>query len=416
MSMTPRQWRSLISATVMAIATTLATAISPATAKLEDSPKALVDQAWQIVHQEYADRSFNDKDWLAVRQQYLSQPYSSTDQAYLAVDQMLKQLGDPYTRFLTPAGMKDIVDNVSGDFIGVGVTVTLDPLTQEWVVLEVAPGSPAANVGISKQDIVVSINGKQTASINPRQASQYIIGPVGSKVALQVRRGRDFLVHQLVREHIDLNPLIYGVQSTDKGKFGYIRMPVFTTKSTKAMEQALITLEKQQVQGYLLDLRHNPGGVFEASIDIARLWMGSGQVISSILQRGQKEVFRAPGPGYTAKPLVVLVDEQSASASEVLAAALQDNRRAPIVGTKTFGKGIVQNLKALTDGSGVVVTTAQYFTPKGKNIHKIGLTPDLIVNLPEGTSFKPKASEVLPPLTDQQYARALKLLTKQTRP
>ncbi|NJM95461.1 MAG: PDZ domain-containing protein [Acaryochloridaceae cyanobacterium CSU_5_19] len=160
MSMTPRQWRSLISATVMAIATTLATAISPATAKLEDSPKALVDQAWQIVHQEYADRSFNDKDWLAVRQQYLSQPYSSTDQAYLAVDQMLKQLGDPYTRFLTPAGMKDIVDNVSGDFIGVGVTVTLDPLTQEWVVLEVAPGSPAANVGISKQDIVVSINGK----------------------------------------------------------------------------------------------------------------------------------------------------------------------------------------------------------------------------------------------------------------
>lgn len=410
-----QSWR-LISASIWAIATSLTVIISPATAKLENSPKALVDQAWQIVNQEYVDRSFNRQDWQAVRQQYLNQSYTSTAQAYLAVDQMLKRLGDPYTRFLTPDSMKDLVDNVSGDFIGVGVTVSLDPLTQEWIVVEIIPGSPAANAGISKQDIVVSINGKQTASINPKQASQYIIGTVGSKVALQVRRGRDFLTYQLVREHLDLNPLVYQVQSTDQGKFGYIRMPVFTTKSAQDMVKALTELEKQQVRGYLLDLRQNPGGVFEASIDIARMWMGSGQVVSSILQQGKREVFRASGPGYTAKPLVVLVDGQSASASEVLAAAFQDNRRAQIVGSKTFGKGIVQNLKALTDGSGVVVTTAQYFTPKGKNIHKIGLTPDLVVNLPPGTRFQPQTGEILPPTTDQQYARALKLLAKQARP
>jgi len=386
--------------------------LSTAEAKLENSHKALVDQAWQIVQAEYVDRTFNQQDWQEVRQDYLDRSYSSRQQAYLAVNNMLKQLQDPYTRFLPPDGIKDLVDNVSGGFIGVGITVSLDPLTREWQVLETLSGSPAAAAGIRPEDIVVSINGTPTSNIDPRQANEYIIGAVGSKVTVQIRRGKEFSRYQLVRENIDVNPLVYEVQDTPKGKVGYIRMPAFTTKSVTAMKTALTDLEKQQVEGYLLDLRQNPGGVFEASVDIARMWMGKDRLISSVDEKGKKQEFLAYGPVLTQKPLVILVDEQSASASEVLAAALQDHQRAKLVGVPTFGKGVVQVLKSLKDGSGVVVTIAKYYTPKGKNINQLGIKPDVLVKGIEGQPFKPGAGEILPPPSDPQYARGLKVLGK----
>lgn len=397
----------------VAIATPILT-FSTAEAKLENSYKSLVDQAWQIVQEEYVDRTFNQQDWQEVRQDFLSRSYTSKQEAYVAVSQMLKQLQDPYTRFLTPDGIKSLVDNVSGGFIGVGVTVSLDPLTREWQVIETVAGSPAAEAGIRPQDIVVSVNGTPTSDINPRQASEYIIGAVGSKVTVQIRRGQEFVRYQMVREQIDVNPLVYEVQTTDKGNVGYIRMPVFTTKSAKAMKSALTDLEKQNVKGYVLDLRQNPGGVFEASIDIARMWMGKDRLISSVDEKGKKQEFVAYGPVLTSKPLVILVDEKSASSSEVLAAALQDHKRAQLVGTPTFGKGVVQVLKTLKDGSGLVVTVAKYYTPKGKNIHQLGVKPDVFVR-GEGKPFKPQSGQILPPQSDRQYARGLKVLTKKLR-
>ena len=389
--------------------------LSPVEAKLDNSHKALVDQAWQIVHQEYVDRTFNKQDWQEVRQEYLSRSYTSKQDAYLAVNEMVKQLQDPFTRFLTPEGIKELVDNVSGGFIGVGVTVSPDPLTQEWVVVDTVEGSPAAEVGIRPQDIVASINGTQTSEIDPRQASEYIIGPVGSKVKIQIRRGQEFSRHQLVREQIDVNPLVHEVQATPKGNIGYIRMPAFTTKSVKAMKAALTDLEKRNVKGYILDLRQNPGGVFEASIDIARMWIGKDRLISSVDEQGKQQRFVAHGPILTRKPLVILVDEKSASASEVLAAALQDHKRAQLVGTPTFGKGVVQVLKSLEDGSGLVVTVAKYYTPMGKSIHQLGIKPDVLVELPESEQFKPQSSQILPPESDSQYARSLKVLSKKIK-
>ncbi len=390
-------------------------ALSTAEAKLENSHKALVDQAWQIVQEEYVDRTFNQQDWQEVRQDYLSRSYTSKQQAYVAVSKMLKQLQDPYTRFLPPDGIKELVDNVSGGFIGVGITVSLDPLTREWQVIETVPKSPAAAAGIQPQDIVVSINGTPTSEINPRQASEHIIGAVGSKVTVKIRRGQEFSRYKLVREQIDINPLVYEVQETPAGAIGYIRMPVFTTKSAKAMKTALTDLEKRNVKGYLLDLRQNPGGVFDASIDIARMWMGKDRVISSVDEKGKKQEYVAHGPVLTRKPLVILVDEKSASASEVLAAALQDHKRAKLVGTPTFGKGIVQVLKSLKDGSGLVVTVAKYYTPKGKNIHQLGVKPDVFVKGEEGKPFKPQPGQVLPPQSDPQYARGLKVLTQKLK-
>ena len=394
---------------MLAIATLPCRNLSVA-AELKDNPKRLVDEAWQIVYRSFVDRTFNQRDWLVVRQDYLKRTYTTKEQAYGAVQEMLKQLEDPYTSFLPPQNIKDLVDNVSGGFIGVGLSVGIEPRTREWVVVNPLVGSPAEVAGIQPRDVVVSINGKATADIKASQTSQYIIGPVGSKVLLQVRRSGQTVNYELVREQIDLNPVTYQVQPTSQGKIGYIRLPVFTTKSIKAMRAALQSLEQQQVQGYVLDMRGNPGGVFDAGIEIARMWLGQRKLISVVKLKDKEEKYTAKGRALTTKPLQVLVDSESASASEVVAAALQDHGRATLVGMTTFGKGVVQSLENLADGSGVVVTIAKYYTPKGQDIHKIGITPDVIVAVPPSRRSRRTAQPTLPPATDLQYDRALKNL------
>ncbi len=395
------------------VSITVLGAIQPAHS-LEDSPKVLVDQAWQIVNHKYVDRNFNQLDWQAVRKAYLERRYSSPQQAYAAVQEMLQPLEDPYTRFLPPENIKSLVDKVSGEFIGVGLTVGVNSLNDEWIVVKTLAGSPAAEEGIQARDVVVSINGTRTPDINPRKASQYIIGPVGSKVILSVRRGSQTINYQLIREQLDLNPLTFNVQETKAGKVGYIRMPVFTTKSAKAMRKAIESLEAQQVAGYILDLRGNVGGVFEASLEIAKMWLKPNRLISLVDQRGKMERHETTQKALTSKPLQVLVDGKSASASEVLAAALQDNQRATLVGTQTFGKGVIQSLEALEDGSGIVITVAKYLTPKGKDIHEVGITPDLVVPA-ETTSSRSTTIQQQSLAKDQQLQRALNELEQMTQ-
>ena len=378
--------------------------LSPSLAALKDSPKSLVDQAWQKVEQHYVDRTFNHQDWLKVRIQYLQPVYSSSDSAYRAIESMLESLGDPYTRFLTPAALKDLTNNVSGEFVGVGLTVSLDPQTREWIVEQTFQESPAAVAGLKPKDVIVSLNGKATSTIDPTKAAPYLVGPAGSKLSVQVRRGGQALTFSLVRESINLNPLSYKKVSTPSGSIGYIRLPVFTTKSAASMQNAIKVLEAQQVSGYLLDLRDNPGGVLDAGIEIARMWVPKGVLVSIQESDRPREVVSAANQALTVRPLVVLVNQESASASEVLAAALQDNKRAFLVGTKTFGKGLVQSFEPLTDSSGVLVTVAKYFTPKGQNIHKIGIAPDIKA---EATSTNP--------VSDPQYSTGLQTLVRQLK-
>lgn len=383
----------------------LASPLTPCSdAALQDSPKALVDQAWQIVQRDYADRSFNQQDWIAVRTRYLQPTYRSKTAAYSAIEAMVGSLGDPYTRFLTPEALKDLAQNVTGDFVGVGLTVSLDAQTREWVVEKPFTESPAAIAGLKPQDVIVSLNGKPTPTIDPANAAPYLIGPVGSKVSLQIRRGNQNLSYTLVREHINLNPLTYQTVASKAGKMGYIRLPVFTTKSSDSMQNAIKTLESQQVGGYLLDLRGNPGGVLDAGIAIARMWLAQGIIVSVQERNNPQETLSSNHQALTTKPLVVLVDHQSASASEVLAAALQDNRRAVLVGTPTFGKGLVQSFEPLSDSSGILVTIAKYFTPKGKNIHKVGIQPDIAV---DPSVAQPSTAE-----GDRQYQAALEALSQ----
>jgi carboxyl-terminal processing protease len=379
-------------------------AAAPSPAALKDSPKALVDQAWQIIQHNYVDRSFNKQDWIAVRSRFLQPSYPTTATAYSAIETMMGSLGDPYTRFLTPEALKELTQNVSGDFVGVGLTVSLDSTSREWVVEKAFDESPAAIAGLKPQDIVVSLNGKPTPTIDPSKAGPYLVGAVGSKIAVQVRRGKEMLSYTLVREHINLNPLTYQTITSKAGKIGYIRLPIFTTKSPSSMQATLKTLESQQVAGYILDLRNNPGGVLDAGIAISRMWLPEGTIVSVKERNNPQEIVSANHQALTTKPLVVLINNQSASASEVLGAALQDNKRAILVGTNTFGKGLVQSFEPLNDSSGVLVTIAKYFTPKGQNIHKVGIKPNVTM---EAAAEQPLMGD-----NDRQYQTALETLTQ----
>lgn len=376
-----------------------------------NSPKALVDQAWQIVNRSFVDASFNRQDWRAVRQKLLQQNYSSKAEAYQTIRTMLASLNDQYTRFLTPEELKALADNITGEFVGVGLTVSLDPASREWVVENIFAESPAANAGLQKQDVVVSLNGKPTPQIDPATAAPYLIGPVGSKLTVQLRRGTQKLSYTLVRENINLNPLTFHTQQTQVGKIGYINLPIFTTKSAQAMDRAIQSLEKQGVVGYILDLRGNPGGVLDAGIEIAQDWISQG-VLVSVKDRDHPQLpIQAKRPALTKRPLVTLVNQESASASEVVAGALQDQKRATVVGTKTFGKGMIQEFLPLNDGSGILVTIAKYFTPKGRNIDKLGITPDIVVE----SSTNQKSKSRPPGADDPQYQRALKTLLSQVK-
>jgi carboxyl-terminal processing protease len=383
-----------------------------APAALSSSPKALVDQAWQIVNQRYVDATFNRQDWQMVRQKFLQKQYTNKTEAYQNIRAMLASLNDQYTRFLTPEELKALADNITGEFVGVGLTVSLEAGSREWVVENIFAESPAATAGVQKQDIVVSLNGKPTPQIDPATAAPYLIGPVGSKLIVQVRRGKQNLSYTLVRENINLNPLTFQIQQTQAGKVGYIKLPIFSTKTAQSMDKAIQSLEKQGVVGYILDMRGNPGGVLDAGLEVAQDWISRG-VLVSIKDRSHPQLpIQAKRPALTNRPLVALVDQESASASEVVAAALQDQKRAMLVGTKTLGKGLIQEFLPLTDGSGVLVTIAKYFTPKGRDIDKLGIIPNIVV---EQSSTPQQPGNKIPGTGDRQYQQALKSLLVQVK-
>jgi len=205
------------------------------------------------------------------------------------------------------------------------------------------------------------------------------------------------------------------VKETPVGKVGYIRMTQFNGNAAHDMREAIRKLESQGVTGYILDLRANPGGLLQASIEIARMWMDRGTIVSTVTRAGEAERYEAHRRPLTDRPLVVLVDGGSASASEILAGALQDNRRATLVGTKTFGKGLVQSVRELQDGSGVAVTVAKYFTPSGKDINKEGIIPDVRIELTDEQRERIIRDQAIGTLMDPQYARAVDVLTDLVR-
>jgi carboxyl-terminal processing protease len=210
---------------------------------------------------------------------------------------------------------------------------------------------------------------------------------------------------------IEIHPVKFRVDNTNLGKVGYIRLNQFSAQSGGEMRDAINQLEADGVKGYILDLRSNPGGLLYSSVEIARMWIEDGLIVSTVDRQGITERQRANNRALTKKPLVVLVDGGSASASEILSGALQDHHRAQIVGTKTFGKGLVQSVRNLGDGSGLAVTIAKYLTPDGRDINKDGIHPDVEVPLTEADRkvLQEDRKKIATP-ADPQYAKGYEIL------
>ena len=380
----------------------------PALAFTEE--QKLFSQAWRIVSQSYIDDTFNHQNWWQLRERTLQKHLDNRDATYSAIQKMLESLEDPFTRFLSPNQYRSLQVNTSGELSGVGLQIALDAETGELEVITPIAGSPAEQAGIQPRDRILEIDGILSSKLTLDEAASRMRGTIGTKVTLKIqgKEGEPKSI-ELVRDRIALNP-VYAVldSSQNNTPIGYIRLAQFSANAPSELADAIARLEEQGAQGYVLDLRNNPGGLLQAGIEIARFWLDKGTVVYTVNRQGTLGSFEAYGPALTEDPLIVLVNQGTASASEILAGALQDNGRAKLVGEKTFGKGLIQSLFDLTDGSGLAVTVAKYETPKHRDIHKLGIQPDVEVSL------EPITLNQVGTAADEQYQAAIKLLTTQS--
>jgi carboxyl-terminal processing protease len=379
-----------------------------------NDPKELIDRVWQVIDKKYVDGTFNQVDWQAVRNEYLDRTYTSDEQAYDAIREMLEQLDDPYTRFMDPEEYKNLQIDTSGELTGVGIQITQDRETDKLTVVSPIEDTPAFNAGILAQDIITKIDGQSTEGMDINQAVKLIRGPIGSQVILTIQRGSRTLDFPITRDRIEIHPVKASLQQGSSGNVGYIRLNQFSANAAEEMREAIQDFEQQDVSGYILDLRSNPGGLLYASIEIARMWLDEGDIVSTVNRIGVTDLQKANSRAITDKALVVLVDGGSASASEILSGALQDNKRAMLVGTKTFGKGLVQSVQSVGNGAGLAVTIAKYFTPSGRDINHEGIVPDVEITLSEEQIEAMRDDRSLVgTLADPQYAKAMEVLTQE---
>lgn len=382
-------------------------------AALQDSPKTVLDEAWQIVNREYVDGTFNKVNWQATRQELLSKNYTSREQAYAALKTALEKLNDPYTRFMDPKQYEALTSQTAGELSGIGIRLEVSEQSKTLTVVEPIENSPALKAGIQSGDRILAINGKSTKGMSVEDASTLIRGDAGTKVNLQIGRENKEFALALVRARIELPTVRYSLKQEGGRRVGYIRLNEFSAHASEQMRNAIQDLTTQKAQGFVLDLRGNPGGLLQASIDISRMWVDKGAIVRTVDRKGGDEKFTANQTALTTLPLVVLVDGNSASSSEILTGALKDNRRATVVGSQTFGKALVQSVHSLSDGSGLAVTIAHYYTPSGTDISHKGITPDVKVDLTDADRQRLASNpKMIATKDDPQYASALSALEK----
>lgn len=367
----------------------------------------LVYEVWRIVNRSYLDGTFNHQSWLDVRQKALKNRFVNHEAAYATIQDMLKSLDDPFTRFLEPEKYRSLKVSTSGELTGVGLQIALNPQTGILEVITPIENSPADKAGLRPRDRILKIEGLSTDNLSLDEAAARMRGPLGSVVTLLIgREGEKDQEVVLVRDRIALNPVISDLRLSPEGsKIGYIRLSQFSANAVRELSQAISILEEKGASAYILDLRNNPGGLLQAGIEVARLWLDSGTIVYTANRQGIQGSYEAWGPALTQDPLVILVNQGTASASEILAGALQDNHRAQLLGERTFGKGLIQSLFELSDGSGLAVTIAKYETPNHRDINKLGIKPDQII--PQ----QPINGQQIGTVKDAQYQAAMALLS-----
>ena len=378
---------------------------------LENNYKEVIDHVWQIVYRDFLDSSgkFERSNWINLRKEFLAKKYSDNNEAYDAIRDMLSNLDDPYTRFLDPKEFNQMRIDTSGELTGVGIQIVKDKESDSLIIISPIEGTPAYEAGIKARDKILSIDNVSTKGLNIEDAVKLIRGRRGTKVKLEILRNGNSFYKSLLRERIEIKSVTSKINETKDGLLiGYVRIKQFNANASREMKDTLKDLEIKKVSGYVLDLRSNPGGLLESSIDISRQFIDKGIIVSTLSKDGLRETKRGNGKALTKKPLIVLVNEGSASASEIVSGAIRDNNRGKLVGKKTFGKGLVQSMRTLVDGSGLTVTVAKYLTPNGTDINKFGITPDIEVKM----NSNPILQREIGTKRDRQYRAGEKELLK----
>jgi carboxyl-terminal processing protease len=318
--------------------------------------------------------------WHILQRDFYGDQPDAAQREHGAIDGLAQSYGDPYTRFVRPEPREREKEQLSGEFGGIGAWITKDDAGN--LRLDPMPDRPAEKAGIRKDDILVAVAGAPvTAEMTADDAVALIRGPIGEAVELQVRREAtpDLLTFEVVRERIE-TPSVEWRALDQNPQIGYIAIRQFTERTAGELDRALEELEQQDIAELVVDLRHNSGGLLQSAIDVTSRFLSDGVVLYERKSDGAEHTYRAADATRSPNwPIAVLVDGATASASEILAGALQDRGRARLVGEKTYGKGSVQLVYDLSDGSSIHVTVARWLTPNGHEINGVGLTPDVAV-------------------------------------
>ncbi len=340
-----------------------------------------------------------------IDQYYLDEidPEKMEDAVYKGV---IAGLGDDYAAYYNKEEYVDMMEKTNGTYCGIGAYISADNKTGTITIINPMKNSPARKAGLKAGDIILSADGQEVTGMEISKVQSLLKGEKGSKVRITVKRGDEQKEVAVVRDQIEEDTVSFHMLGKE---IGYVQVSSFEQVTPRQFQKAVRTLEKQGEKALIIDLRNNGGGLLDSAVSMLDYMLPKGVVVYSKDKSGKRQDYYAEAADCFQKPVAILVNENSASASEVFSGAMQDKKAAALIGTQTFGKGIVQAIFPLNDGSAVKMTTAKYYTPKGRDIHGKGLTPDIEVTLRKGTEELPGTGQK----TDNQIRESYEYLEKQ---
>ncbi len=346
----------------------------------------LVLETWNLVNEGFLNPDkFNEVQWKRLRQQALEKQITTSDEAYEAIESMLIPLEDPYTRLLRPNDFKALKEsNIGSEINGVGLQLGARSDDNEVIVIAPLEGSPAADAEIASGSILLKVENYSPKKLGLEATASKLRGEIGSKVSIEIE-SPEHEIKEIVleRRSVDLRPVRTKRIRTENHTLGYLRITQFSEVVPEQFKEALKELSEKEVEGIVLDLRNNSGGLVSSGLAVADAFLSEKPIVETKTRNEIKDPIPSSKETLYDGPLITLVNEGTASASEILAGALQDNERSLLVGKRTFGKGLIQTLTNLSDSSGLAITVASYLTPSGRDIQNLGIQPDRELELPE---------------------------------
>ncbi len=359
--------------------------IGQASLALNDG-QALVLETWRLVNEGYLEPlKFDQIQWRRLRQKALEKPISTSEDAYSAIEEMLLPLGDPYTRLLRPKDYEAMkASNLGSEINGVGLQLGARNEDGQIVVIAPLEGSPASDEGIPSGTILLKVNGESPQRLGLEATAARLRGEVGSQVILEIQPPNETVKEiTLERRSVDLRPVRTKRLRNEANTIGYLRITQFSEGVPEQVKEAIQELSEKDIEGLILDLRNNSGGLVSSGLAVADAFLSNKPIVETKNRDSVNDAIPSDAETAYDGPMVTLVNKGTASASEILAGALQDNGRSQLLGSRTFGKGLIQTLTNLSDGSGLAITVASYLTPNGRDIQNLGIEPDRLLEMPE---------------------------------